>query len=507
MKLFKFIKSQNGFSLVEVMVATGMAIALSVGVMKVNQTAQQGVASSNASRSLQELEATLKRKLSTPDIANNALYDGTNRFGDGSLDASSNITSAITMVHTGYSSSPELEEGEIVSSSPEWKVTSISMMAFNNGGSASLTGFCNLEVLLEKVAKTKNKIGGNERRLLIPMTCIVNNTTDNDVVDLSATGEEGEDELYWKRVESSPTYLFLEHNGIGSTAQVKIGSGSAVANASVLGALVLDPASDGSQNDPQTSAAFMALQLPNMATITFGDASSAANSTNLYYNSSTSNTLDSDGSFQAAGNIGGASVSGTSAAFGTVSANEMNVQSGAGAIYVNNLGSSANRVNQIWANNVNGSTTTPSDERLKKDINDISSASDVLSNIRPVTYYMRDEEFPEYNFDKKLHYGVIAQEVAKVIPELAVKLNGATHFSVNYTEFIPLLIKGHQEQKVQIQDNFEKFILMQNGISRKIASVEAKLEKRIDQLEVENNELKAELNEIRAMLLEIQKNQ
>lgn len=62
--------------------------------------------------------------------------------------------------------------------------------------------------------------------------------------------------------------------------------------------------------------------------------------------------------------------------------------------------------------------TCSSDERLKKDIQPIGKVLDKLANLHPVTFSMRKDEFPEYGFGNGVSYGLIAQEVEKIFPDL-----------------------------------------------------------------------------------------
>src|SRR4051812_13024163 len=61
--------------------------------------------------------------------------------------------------------------------------------------------------------------------------------------------------------------------------------------------------------------------------------------------------------------------------------------------------------------------TIQSSVRYKEDIQDIGSGSDALMNLRPVQFrYKRSNVKGE----KPLQYGLIAEEVAKVFPQLVV---------------------------------------------------------------------------------------
>lgn len=110
-------------------------------------------------------------------------------------------------------------------------------------------------------------------------------------------------------------------------------------------------------------------------------------------------------------------------------------------------------------------TITSSDERYKEGIQNLKNSTDILSSIRPVAYNFRTEEFPEGQFDDKLHYGLIAQELETVLPNLVyTDLEG--YKGINYTELIPLLIKSNQEQQALIETQ-------QKQINQLINAVEA----------------------------------
>ena len=87
------------------------------------------------------------------------------------------------------------------------------------------------------------------------------------------------------------------------------------------------------------------------------------------------------------------------------------------------------------------STTTSSDERLKKDIIQIEDAVEKCERLRGVTFTWKK--------DDKKSAGVLAQEVQKVLPE-AVKtvtdLNSDDeHLGVNYNALVPILIEAVKE--------------------------------------------------------------
>jgi hypothetical protein len=93
---------------------------------------------------------------------------------------------------------------------------------------------------------------------------------------------------------------------------------------------------------------------------------------------------------------------------------------------------------------------TFSDERLKYDIEPITEGLNKLSNLRSVSYRLKDVDTPDSQ--KKL--GVIAQDLVGVIDEVVdiTKRSGdeTEYMSVRYTELIPVLVKAIQELKAEL---------------------------------------------------------
>jgi hypothetical protein len=90
-------------------------------------------------------------------------------------------------------------------------------------------------------------------------------------------------------------------------------------------------------------------------------------------------------------------------------------------------------------------TITPSDIRYKKDIQLIESPLQKLSLIRGVNYTMNTKAFPEWKFDSTLQYGLIAQEVEKVFPEMVKPISENGYKGVDYVKLIPVLVEGIKE--------------------------------------------------------------
>jgi hypothetical protein len=62
----------------------------------------------------------------------------------------------------------------------------------------------------------------------------------------------------------------------------------------------------------------------------------------------------------------------------------------------------------------------------------------------------KTDEFKDKGFPEERHYGVVAQEVERVLPEV-VKEGPDGEKSVSYTEIVPVLIEAIKEQQKEIE--------------------------------------------------------
>jgi hypothetical protein len=99
---------------------------------------------------------------------------------------------------------------------------------------------------------------------------------------------------------------------------------------------------------------------------------------------------------------------------------------------------------------VTGSLYNTSDIRLKENITEISTAKmDDLFTLNPVVFSYKNDQ------TKKTHYGVLAQDVEKVFPEL-VEDNMSGYKTVNYQELLPLMLAKMKNMQEQINELKEK---------------------------------------------------
>jgi hypothetical protein len=92
--------------------------------------------------------------------------------------------------------------------------------------------------------------------------------------------------------------------------------------------------------------------------------------------------------------------------------------------------------------------TVSSSRRIKDDIADMGIASDVLMKLRPVTFHYKSDRNPA---TRALQYGLVAEEVAKVAPELVAYSTDGAIETVFYQHLTPMLLNEYQKQQHTIQ--------------------------------------------------------
>jgi len=90
-----------------------------------------------------------------------------------------------------------------------------------------------------------------------------------------------------------------------------------------------------------------------------------------------------------------------------------------------------------------------SDARLKDDFLEIEQPLEKVLSMQGVNYRWKTDEYPDRNFPEGRHYGVIAQDIENVLPEIVMEHNGEK--AVAYTEIIPVLIEAMKEQQNLIE--------------------------------------------------------
>ncbi len=116
--------------------------------------------------------------------------------------------------------------------------------------------------------------------------------------------------------------------------------------------------------------------------------------------------------------------------------------------------------------------TVLSSRRFKEQITDMGDSSSKLLQLRPVNFYYK----PEYDDGSHLlQYGLIAEEVAKVYPEMVVYDKDGRVLTVKYQLLAPMLLNEVQKQNAQLQNEAEA-IQLQAEQNRKLEDRLAALE-------------------------------
>ena len=102
----------------------------------------------------------------------------------------------------------------------------------------------------------------------------------------------------------------------------------------------------------------------------------------------------------------------------------------------------------------------PSSKRYKTDIAPMPPMSNKLDRLRPVTFHYKQDP------SRTLQYGLIAEEVAKVYPELVMRDEKGAILSVHYEELAPILLNEVQKQAAEIRDLKKLVVEMQAGLSQ-----------------------------------------
>ena len=135
--------------------------------------------------------------------------------------------------------------------------------------------------------------------------------------------------------------------------------------------------------------------------------------------------------------------------------------------------------------------TTPSDRRLKENIQPIENALDRLINLSGVSFFWKDKK----KFDDRRNLGLIAQDIKSVFPELVVESNKG-FLSVNYQGMIGPIVQAIKEFHAKWLSDHQS--LEQQKVL--LGQLEKKIELENLALKAENKHLKERLDKIEETL-------
>jgi hypothetical protein len=112
--------------------------------------------------------------------------------------------------------------------------------------------------------------------------------------------------------------------------------------------------------------------------------------------------------------------------------------------------------------------TLPSAQRYKDDIRDMNDASRRLLELRPVTYHYKQATA---DGSKPLEYGLIAEEVAKVYPDLVVRGKDGQIETVQYHKLTPMLLNEVQRLSKAGQAEKDRNLAQESALKAEQARV------------------------------------
>jgi trimeric autotransporter adhesin len=126
----------------------------------------------------------------------------------------------------------------------------------------------------------------------------------------------------------------------------------------------------------------------------------------------------------------------------------------------------------VYVNSNGQLGTSTSSLRFKEQVRDMGDSTNDLMKLRPVTFFYK----PQYDDGSHaLQYGLIAEEVAKVYPELVAYDNGGQPYSVRYQYLTTMLLNEAQKQYHRAQAEAEVITSQEQRIEE--------LEQRLSRLE------------------------
>jgi hypothetical protein len=111
-----------------------------------------------------------------------------------------------------------------------------------------------------------------------------------------------------------------------------------------------------------------------------------------------------------------------------------------------------------------------SSERYKTRVTSLGDTSDKLSQLRPVSYVLKNDP------SSGVQFGLIAEEVDKVIPELVIRDEAGKVQGVRYDELAPMLLQQVQQQHAQLQKQQDEIATLKQQTSE-IAALKTQMVK------------------------------
>jgi hypothetical protein len=129
--------------------------------------------------------------------------------------------------------------------------------------------------------------------------------------------------------------------------------------------------------------------------------------------------------------------------------------------------------------------------RYKRDIQPMGAHSRGLLQLRPVTFRYKQDAQGERQ------YGLIAEEVAKVYPELVTRGATGEVETVRYHEMMPMLLNEMQQQQRQLGTQTQQLTLQARQLAE-LQAQNARLRAALEQQQIQNTALETRLDRLEA---------
>jgi len=105
----------------------------------------------------------------------------------------------------------------------------------------------------------------------------------------------------------------------------------------------------------------------------------------------------------------------------------------------------------------------PSSIRFKEQVQDMGESSNELMRLRPVTFSYRPQ-YCKSQASTSTQFGLVAEEVAEVCPELVVRDDDGSPYAVQYQHLIPMLLNEMQKLHRRIEAQGERLAALEQKI-------------------------------------------
>jgi hypothetical protein len=130
-------------------------------------------------------------------------------------------------------------------------------------------------------------------------------------------------------------------------------------------------------------------------------------------------------------------------------------------------GSVATNGGPVYVNSDGRLGTGPSSRRFKKDIADMGAASEALLALRPVSFHYKEE------FDSKgiPQFGLVAEEVAEVCPDLVLRDGKGEIYSVRYEAVNAMLLNEFLKEHRKVEEQETTLTHLKSTVAKQEAII------------------------------------